>query len=277
MRHEKKNTFLSAPGPRLNGAGRRLHCPLAFSGRPTPPTPWTFRKPAAAVRRAPDGHRTSFGRDILTRHGRRGRDAAHCLGLPSPSTVVALLVGALTGWYGGWVDELLNARALNDALASFPTYLILLVLVSLLGGGREHNERLRSASSLSTSYRVIVRTKFAPRRLHAELRPSAELMGASHRANPLCSHSVCRNICTNRSSPAITIAVNQRCARRGGDELPLHRRFRPTRRARLYASNHRVCSIPRRVRGSARARSICAVLILGVSLIGAGPATRGEN
>ena len=91
------------------------------------------------------------------------------------SAIFAIVIGALTGWYGGWVDEVL--MRLNDALASFPSILILLVLVSLLGGGREHMT-LALGIVFIPSYARIVRSEFARARTQNYVH-SAELMGAS--------------------------------------------------------------------------------------------------
>jgi len=47
---------------------------------------------------------------------------------------VGIFVGALTGYFGGPVDELL--MRVNDGLASFPSVLLALVLVSVFGSGK---------------------------------------------------------------------------------------------------------------------------------------------
>ena len=117
-----------------------------------------------------------FGRDILSRvMVGAGDTLLIALGTVAIGTVVGTLVGALTGWYGGWVDEVL--MRLNDALASFPSILILLVLVSLLGGGREHMT-LALGIVFIPSYARIVRSEFARARTQNYVH-SAELMGAS--------------------------------------------------------------------------------------------------
>lgn len=117
-----------------------------------------------------------FGRDILSRVMSGAGDTLFvALGTVLIGTIVGTLVGALTGWYGGWVDE--GIMRLNDALASFPSILILLVLVSLLGGGRAHMT-LALGVVFIPSYARIVRSEFARERMRSYVR-AAELMGAS--------------------------------------------------------------------------------------------------
>ena len=166
-----------------------------------------------------------FGRDILSRvMVGAGDTLLIALGTVAIGTVVGTLVGALTGWYGGWVDEVL--MRLNDALASFPSILILLVLVSLLGGGREHMT-LALGIVFIPSYARIVRSEFARARTQNYVH-SAELMGAST-ARILFVHI-----------------------------LPNIWHTLPTRRASAICfRSRRVCSTPRRGTRSARARSLC--------------------
>lgn len=117
-----------------------------------------------------------FGRDILSRvMVGAGNTLLTALGTVAIGTLIGTLIGALTGWYGGWIDEVL--MRLNDALASFPSILILLVLVSLLGGGRGHM-MLALGVVFIPSYARIVRSEFARARTQNYVR-MAELMGAS--------------------------------------------------------------------------------------------------
>ena len=163
----------------------------------------------------------------------------------------------MTGWYGGWVDEVL--MRLNDALASFPSILILLVLVSLLGGGREHMT-LALGIVFIPSYARIVRSEFARARTQNYVH-SAELMGAST-ARILFVH-ILPNIWHTLVS-AITIGFNNAVLAEAAmsylSRSSAHVRwaFRATRRASAICSrSRRVCSTPRRGTRSARARSLC--------------------
>ena len=190
------------------------------------------------------------------------------LGTVAIGTVVGTLVGALTGWYGGWVDEVL--MRLNDALASFPSILILLVLVSLLGGGREHMT-LALGIVFIPSYARIVRSEFARARTQNYVH-SAELMGAST-ARILFVH-ILPNIWHTLVS-AITIGFNNAVLAEAAmsylsigvspDEASLG--------YMLSESQSMLDSAPWYALGTG---AVIVLLILGVSLIGEG-LQRGEN
>lgn len=91
-------------------------------------------------------------------------------------TVIGTVVGALTGYFGGWVDEIL--MRLNDSLTVFPSILLALVVVSILGTG---NWQLVLALGIVfiPSYSRVVRSEFIHLR-HRDFVKSARLMGASH-------------------------------------------------------------------------------------------------
>ena len=210
-----------------------------------------------------------FGRDILSRvMVGAGDTLLIALGTVAIGTVVGTLVGALTGWYGGWVDEVL--MRLNDALASFPSILILLVLVSLLGGGREHMT-LALGIVFIPSYARIVRSEFARARTQNYVH-SAELMGAST-ARILFVH-ILPNIWHTLVS-AITIGFNNAVLAEAAmsylsigvspDEASLG--------YMLSESQSMLGSAPWYALG---AGAVIVLLILGVSLIGEG-LQRGEN
>ena len=61
----------------------------------------------------------NFGRDIFSRV-LQGTGATFLIALGSVAIglTAGLVVGGLTGWYGGWVDELL--MRLNDSITAFP-------------------------------------------------------------------------------------------------------------------------------------------------------------
>ena len=174
----------------------------------------------------------------------------------------------MSGWYGGWVDELL--MRLNDALASFPSILILLVLVSLLGGGREHMT-LALGIVFIPSYARIVRSEFARARTQNYVH-SAELMGAST-ARILFVH-ILPNIWHTLVS-AITIGFNNAVLAEAAmsylsigvspDEASLG--------YMLSESQSMLDSAPWYALGTG---AVIVLLILGVSLIGEG-LQRGEN
>lgn len=204
-----------------------------------------------------------FGRDILSRvMVGAGDTLLTALGTVLIGTFIGTLVGALTGWYGGWVDEVL--MRLNDALAAFPSTLILLVLVSLLGGGRSHM-MLSLGIVFIPSYARIVRSEFARARTQNYVR-SAELMGAST-ARILFIH-ILPNIWHTLVS-AITIGFNNAVLAEAAmsylsigvspDEASLG--------YMLSESQSMLDSAPWYAFGTG---SVIVLLILGVSLIGEG-------
>ena len=79
----------------------------------------------------------NFGRDIFSRVLKGGVSTLWI----SISTVLfglvcGIIVGAFTGYYGGILDEVV--MRLNDVLNSFPSILLSLVFVSLLGPGKKN-------------------------------------------------------------------------------------------------------------------------------------------
>ena len=77
----------------------------------------------------------NFGRDIFSRVlAGAGTTffisaATVCIG-----AAAGTLVGAFTGYFGGWLDEAL--MRVNDAVTAFPSILLALVFISLLGFGK---------------------------------------------------------------------------------------------------------------------------------------------
>ncbi len=76
-----------------------------------------------------------FGRDIFSRvlEGARMTFLVGAASIGIGATA-GIFIGALTGYFGGPVDDIL--MRVNDALASFPSVLLALVLVSIFGSGK---------------------------------------------------------------------------------------------------------------------------------------------
>lgn len=74
------------------------------------------------------------GRDVLSRVIYGGQ-VSLSVGLVAVAIymVIGIALGALAGYYGGWIDMVI-ARA-TDIILSFPSLMLILVLVSLLGPG----------------------------------------------------------------------------------------------------------------------------------------------
>ena len=130
----------------------------------------------------------SFGRDIFSRV------------LQGAGTT--FLIALSTGYFGGVVDEVL--MRLNDALTAFPSILLALVLISILGPGNKYNVVIALGIVFIPSFARVTRTAFAALR-DVNYVKSARLMGASS------GRILVRQILPNTTQvllPAITIGFN---------------------------------------------------------------------
>ena len=114
----------------------------------------------------------NFGRDIFC----RVIEGARSTFLIAMFTVMTgALIGALTGDYGGVVDEVL--MRLNDGLASFPSILLALVVVSILDKGTM-NICISLGIVFIPSFARIMRSEFLEESSRDYV-ANAKLMGAS--------------------------------------------------------------------------------------------------
>ena len=117
----------------------------------------------------------NFGRDILSRiMNGMGTTCFVALCTVGIGVVFGTILGAITGFFGGWVDEIL--MRLNDALSAFPSILLALIFISLLGPGR-NNIILALGILFIPSYARIVRSEII-RYKELEFVKSAQVMGA---------------------------------------------------------------------------------------------------
>ena len=86
-----------------------------------------------------------------------------------------IIIGAFTGYYGGIIDEIL--MRLNDALASFPSILLALIFVSILGSGK-YKIIISLGIIFIPSFARIVRSEFIKLK-HMDYVKGARLMKAS--------------------------------------------------------------------------------------------------
>lgn len=118
-----------------------------------------------------------YGRDIYTRVM---RGAATTFGISlftvAMGAVVGTVIGALTGYFGGIIDEIL--MRVNDCLASFPSILLALVVVSLLDKGT-WNICIALGIVFIPSFARIMRAEFLKEK-NKDYVLNARLMGASH-------------------------------------------------------------------------------------------------
>ena len=77
----------------------------------------------------------NFGRDIFSRVLKgAGTTFAIAAAVVAIGAVCGTVIGALTGYFGGVVDEVL--MRINDALTAFPSILLALVFIAMLGFGK---------------------------------------------------------------------------------------------------------------------------------------------
>ena len=119
----------------------------------------------------------NFGRDVFSRV-MKGISTTYMISLSTVAlgACVGVIVGALTGYFGGIVDDVL--MRVNDAVTAFPSILLALVFISLLGFGK-YNVILALGIAFVPSYARVVRSEFARHREMNYVR-SARLMGATH-------------------------------------------------------------------------------------------------
>ncbi len=144
-----------------------------------------------------------FGRDIFSRV-LKGAGTTFTIAFCTVAigTVVGTVLGAVTGYFGGLVDEVL--MRLNDVLTAFPSILLALVVISILGPGNKYNVILALGLVFIPSFARVTRTAFASLR-DVNYVKSARLMGASP-ARILAVH-----ILPNTAHvllPAVTIGFN---------------------------------------------------------------------
>ncbi len=119
----------------------------------------------------------NFGRDIFSRILKGcGNTFLVAMGTVFIGTVCGMIIGALTGYYGGLLDEIL--MRMNDAVFAFPSILLALVFVSLSGSGK-YNIILALGIAFVPSFARIVRSEFI-RYKNMDYVYSAHLAGAGH-------------------------------------------------------------------------------------------------
>lgn len=119
----------------------------------------------------------NFGRDILSRvmEG-AGMTLLVAAGTVLIGTVFGTLIGALTGYFGGILDEIL--MRVNDAVFAFPSILLALVFISLLGSG-SWQVVIALGIAFIPSFARIVRSEFIKYK-NMDYIKNARLQGAGH-------------------------------------------------------------------------------------------------
>lgn len=118
----------------------------------------------------------NYGRDIYV----RAIEGLKVTFIVAVSTVAigsffGIIIGAFTGYYGGIIDEIL--MRFNDAMASFPSILLALICVSIIGSGK-YKIIVSLGIVFIPSFTRIVRSEFI-RLKHMDYVKSARLIKMS--------------------------------------------------------------------------------------------------
>lgn len=118
----------------------------------------------------------NYGRDIFSRilEG-AGTSFLIAVCVVAIGCSFGIVIGALTGYFGGWPDEIL--MRICDAITAFPSILLALVIVAVVGGGKYTITWVLGLLFIP-SFARIVRGEFAKAR-NLNYVWSARLMGAS--------------------------------------------------------------------------------------------------
>lgn len=117
-----------------------------------------------------------FGRDVFSRVlSGAGSTLLIGVGTVLLGGGIGMMVGAVTGYFGGWLDEAL--MRINDALAAFPSVLIALAILAIAGSGT-YRVMLALGLAFIPSFARVVRGEFLRLR-EADYVTSAKLIGVS--------------------------------------------------------------------------------------------------
>ncbi|MDF2611331.1 MAG: peptide transporter permease [Lachnospiraceae bacterium] len=118
----------------------------------------------------------NFGRDILSRV-MVGASTTFLVAILTVAigAIVGTAVGAFTGYYGGWMDEVI--MRINDGVTSFPSILLALVFVSIIGPGK-YNVIIALGIIFVPSFARVIRSEFISLK-QMDFVKNAKLMGAS--------------------------------------------------------------------------------------------------
>ncbi|MCR5720184.1 MAG: ABC transporter permease [Lachnospiraceae bacterium] len=118
----------------------------------------------------------NFGRDVFSRiMSGSGITLLIAVGTVLFGSILGTVIGCFTGYYGGLIDECL--MRINDVALAFPSLLLALVIVSLMGTGK-YQVMLALGLAFIPSYARIVRGEYL-RIKNLDYVKAAKLAGAS--------------------------------------------------------------------------------------------------
>ena len=102
----------------------------------------------------------NFGRDILSRIMKgMGTTMSIAFLTIAIGAFLGTLIGAVTGYYGGWVDRIL--MRFNDAVTAFPTFLLALLIVSIVGPGSKYSVVIALSLVFIPGFARVMRSEYA--------------------------------------------------------------------------------------------------------------------
>lgn len=119
----------------------------------------------------------NYGRDIFTRVMVGARTTLLvALGTVGIGAGTGVLIGAFTGYFGGWIDEVM--MRIIDALFAFPSILLALVVISLLGSGK-YQVIVALGIAFIPSFARVVRSEYLKQR-EMDYVKNARIMGCGN-------------------------------------------------------------------------------------------------
>ncbi len=119
----------------------------------------------------------NYGRDIFSRVMVGARTTLFvALGTVGIGAGAGILIGAFTGYFGGWLDEVM--MRVIDTLFAFPSILLALVVISLLDSGK-YQVILALGIAFVPSFARVVRSEYLKQR-EMDYVKNARIIGCGH-------------------------------------------------------------------------------------------------
>lgn len=119
----------------------------------------------------------NYGRDVLSRVMVGSRTTlVVALGTVGIGAGIGTLIGAFTGYFGGWIDEIM--MRVIDVLFAFPSILLALVVISLIGSGK-YQVILALGIAFIPSFARVVRSQYLKLK-ELDYVKNARVLGCGH-------------------------------------------------------------------------------------------------